>query len=199
MFKIVDDVAKVNPALSQAIHDYFVAIPSGQPDSPGVIAFERGIDAVDSLAAQSKLDLDKVQIEEILLDLVKKDVMPKFGQNAPPTPPSEQLSVAQFEGESPGSQATDVSLAIIKIVNDVATVNPALSKAIHDYFLVTPQGKPEATGLLEFWVRLQDLQTLAKQQGKLALLDNIQIKTILLDLVKANVMPKFAKNAPPQQ
>jgi hypothetical protein len=75
--KIIDDVAKVDPALSRAIHDYFYAIPSGKPESPGLTAFEGGLLAVDNLAAQGKLDLDKVQIEGILLDLIKTDVMPK--------------------------------------------------------------------------------------------------------------------------
>jgi hypothetical protein len=80
--KIIDDVAKVNPALSQAIDDYFTVIPPGQPEAPGLIKFEGGLSAVDNLAAQGKLDLDKVQIEGILLDIVKSDVMPKFAKNA---------------------------------------------------------------------------------------------------------------------
>jgi hypothetical protein len=86
IFKIIDDVAKVNPALSQAIHDYFVVIPPGQPASPGVLAFEGGVGAAENLADQGKLDLDKVQIEGILLDAVKTDVMPKFAKNAPAKP-----------------------------------------------------------------------------------------------------------------
>jgi hypothetical protein len=80
--KIVADVAKVNPALSQAIHDYFYVVPAGQPEAPGLIAFEGGLVAVNNLAAQGKLDPDKFQIEGILLDLVKTNVMPKFAQNA---------------------------------------------------------------------------------------------------------------------
>ena len=80
--KIMDDVAKVNPALSQAIRDYFTIIPPGRPEAPGLIAFEGGLSAVDNLAAQGKLDLDKVQIEGILLDVVKTDIMPKFAKNA---------------------------------------------------------------------------------------------------------------------
>lgn len=83
--KIIDDVAKVNPALSQAIRDYFTIIPPGQPEAPGLIAFEGGLSAVDNLAAQGKLDLDKVQIEGVILDIVKTDVMPKFATNAPPS------------------------------------------------------------------------------------------------------------------
>src|SRR5665213_2971546 len=78
--KIIDDVAKVNPALAQAIHDYFT--PSDHSTAQGLIDFEGGLSAVDNLAAQGKLDLDKVQIEGILLDVVKTDIMPKFAKNA---------------------------------------------------------------------------------------------------------------------
>ena len=85
--KIIDDVAKVNPALSQAIHDYFTVIPPGQSEAPGLISFESGISAVDNLAAQGKLDLDKVQIEGILLDAVKTNVMPTFAKSAAPAQP----------------------------------------------------------------------------------------------------------------
>jgi hypothetical protein len=84
MDKIIDDVAKINPALSQAIHDYFYVVQPGQAESPGVIAFEGGLSAVDNLAAQGKLDLDKVQIEGIIADLIKTNIMPKFAKNAPP-------------------------------------------------------------------------------------------------------------------
>jgi hypothetical protein len=76
--KLVADVAKVNPALSQAINDYFWVIPPGQPESPGLIAFEGDLVAVDNQAAQGTLDLDKVQIEGLLLGIIKRDVMPKF-------------------------------------------------------------------------------------------------------------------------
>ncbi len=82
--KIIDDVAKVNPALSKAIDEYFTVIPPGQSAAPGLIAFEGELQAVDNLAAQGKLDPDKAQIEGILLDIVKTDVMPKFAQNARP-------------------------------------------------------------------------------------------------------------------
>ncbi len=75
--KIVDDVAKVNPALSKSIHDYFYVIPAGQAESPGLIAFGAELVAVENLADKGKLDLDKVQVEGILLDLVKTDVMKK--------------------------------------------------------------------------------------------------------------------------
>ena len=86
--KIVAEVAKTNPALSKTIHDYFYIIPEGQPESPGLIAFAGALAAVEDSAAQGKLDLDKVQIEGILLGIIKRDVMPKPAakNDAPPAP-----------------------------------------------------------------------------------------------------------------
>jgi hypothetical protein len=75
--KIVADVARVNPELSRAIHDYFYIIPKGQPESPGLIAFEGDLLAIERAADQGKADLDKMQIEGILLGVVKRDVVSK--------------------------------------------------------------------------------------------------------------------------
>lgn len=88
--KIVADVAKTNPALSKAIHDYFYVIPEGQPESPGLIAFAGALAAVEDSADQGKLDPDKVQIEGILLGIIKRDVVPQFSKNTPPPQPSQQ-------------------------------------------------------------------------------------------------------------
>jgi hypothetical protein len=75
--KIVADVARVNPDLSRAIHDYFYVIPKGQPESPGLIAFEGDLLAVERAADQGKADRDKMQIEGILLGVVKRDIVNK--------------------------------------------------------------------------------------------------------------------------
>ena len=75
--KIVADVARVNPALSRAIHDYFDVTPPGKNGPPGMIAFAGELGAVEDLADKGKMDLKKVQIEGILLDIVKTDVVAK--------------------------------------------------------------------------------------------------------------------------
>ena len=75
--KIVTEVTKANPALAKAVHDYFYVVPKGQPESPGLIAFAGALAAVEDSAGQGKLDLDKVQVEGILLGIIKRDVMPK--------------------------------------------------------------------------------------------------------------------------
>lgn len=84
--KIVADVAKVNPELSKAIHDYFEVTPPGQDEPPGLLAFAGDLGAVEDSANQGKIDLDKVQIEGILLGIIKRDVMPQQSQNPPPPP-----------------------------------------------------------------------------------------------------------------
>jgi hypothetical protein len=75
--KIVADVAKVNPDISKAIHNYFYVIPKGQPESPGLIAFAGDLNAAEDAADKGKVDLDKIQIEGLLLGIVKRDVLHK--------------------------------------------------------------------------------------------------------------------------
>jgi hypothetical protein len=76
--KIIADVGKVKPDVAKAIHEYFYEKPADQPAPPGLIAFGGDLLAVEDSADQGKLDLDKVQIEGILLGVIKRDVMPKF-------------------------------------------------------------------------------------------------------------------------
>lgn len=195
LYKITEDVAKINPALSQAIHDYFFVTPPGQPDPPGFIAFQHDLDAVETLADQRKADLDKVQIEELLLAIIKRDVMPKFATNAPPSPAApatpfqEAMSLRQYESEPKRQQATDEALMIFQITAEVAKVNPALSQAIHDYFGVTPPGQQVPPGMFAFEAELRAVDNLVAQ-GKVDQ-DKVKIKGILLDLIKTDVMPKF--------
>ena len=73
--KIVADVNKANPTLAKNIHDYFYVIPQGRAESPGLIAFAGELGAAENLADKGKLDRDKVQIEGILLTIIKRDVM----------------------------------------------------------------------------------------------------------------------------
>jgi hypothetical protein len=75
--KIVADVGKVNPDVARAIHDYFYVIPKGQPESPGLIAFAGDLNAADDAADKGKVDRDKIQIEGLLLGIVKRDVVSK--------------------------------------------------------------------------------------------------------------------------
>jgi hypothetical protein len=201
IYKIMADVAKVNPALSQAIHDYFFVTPPGQPDPSGYIAFEYDLDDVETLADQGNADLDKVQIEGLLLGIVKRDVVPRFTTNipwspaAPATPFREAMSLQQYESESKYRQITDESLMIIRITAEVAKVNPAISKAIDDYFSVVPPGQQVPPGMFQFEAALRAVDNLVAQ-GKFDR-DKVKIKGILLDLIKTDVMPKFGQTAPP--
>jgi len=73
--KIIADVSKARPDLAKAIHDYFYVTPAGHTAAPGVNAFEGDLAAVEDSAEKGKLDLDKVQIEGILLGVIKRDVI----------------------------------------------------------------------------------------------------------------------------
>jgi hypothetical protein len=75
--KIVAEVAKADPALARAIHDYFEVTPAGQKQPPGLMAFAASLGAIEELAGKGKFDLDKVQIEGILLDVIKTTLMNK--------------------------------------------------------------------------------------------------------------------------
>ena len=109
--KIIDDVSKVNPALSQAIHDYFYLILPGQPESPGLTAFEGDLLAVDNVASQGKADMDKVQIEGILLGIIKEMSCPKSARSSSSsrqhdaTPPHRTVTMRLTEARSSRSPA----------------------------------------------------------------------------------------------
>ena len=65
-------------------------------------------------------------------------------------PSAWALSVRDYENATKEQQADSVANAIDKIIADVAKVDPALSRAIHDYFYVIPKGQPESPGLIAF-------------------------------------------------
>lgn len=92
--KIVADVARVDPGLSQTIQTYFSVSSKGQLLPPGMIAFGGDYVAVQKQALDGKLDLDKVQIEGMLLGIIKRDLMPPGGpqdNSLPPPAPKDQI------------------------------------------------------------------------------------------------------------
>ncbi len=54
------------------------------------------------------------------------------------------LSVRQYEGLPQEKRIEFLVSAIDKLVSDTAAGNPAVSRAIHDYFHVSTTGKPES-------------------------------------------------------
>jgi hypothetical protein len=81
-----DRCLKAFTELAKAIHDYFDVTPPGKSGPPGMIAFAGALLAVEDPAGHGKADLDRIQIEGILLGIVKRDVMTK--QAAKDTQPS---------------------------------------------------------------------------------------------------------------
>jgi hypothetical protein len=74
--EIITEVATVDSALAHRIHDYFYVRPKGERFARGLVHFHGALWAVEDLGKEGKLDLTKVQIKGILLDIIKRDLMP---------------------------------------------------------------------------------------------------------------------------
>jgi len=61
--RFTGEIAKTNPTVSQAIHDWFYVVPQGHAVSDGIIHFEAEIGALNDWAKEGKADLSKIQIE----------------------------------------------------------------------------------------------------------------------------------------
>lgn len=84
--KIIADVATVNPALSQAISDYFSITPHGQSLPIGFTAFEATLSAIEKDGQAGKIDLNKAQIEDILTSIIQTNILPNFQKKNAPAP-----------------------------------------------------------------------------------------------------------------
>ena len=60
------------------------------------------------------------------------------------------LSIREYDSKTIKQRAEFVATEIAKIVADTDKVDPALSKAIHDYFHQIPQGQPGSPGADRF-------------------------------------------------
>ena len=74
--KFTAEIGTKNPALCQAIRDWFVVKPAGQPVSEGLTNLEVEISVIDELAKQGKADLSKIQIEGVIVKVVKDKFRP---------------------------------------------------------------------------------------------------------------------------
>ncbi len=80
--KMTYDIRKVNPSLAQQIKDYFVVKQSGKPFSEGFEKFEVELDVLDSLAKEGKADLSDIQVESVIVWVVKQKFPPQKNQPA---------------------------------------------------------------------------------------------------------------------
>src|ERR1700721_1118986 len=69
--KMTADIGKTTPRLMQAIRDWFTVKPEGQPVSEGVRKFSAELAALDEVAKEGKADLDRIQIEGVIVKGIK--------------------------------------------------------------------------------------------------------------------------------
>jgi hypothetical protein len=74
--KMTYDLGQKNPKLAQDIKDYFVVKQQGKPFSEGLEKVSVELAAVENMAKQGKADLSKIQIESIIVYVVKQKFPP---------------------------------------------------------------------------------------------------------------------------
>ena len=82
--QIVDEVGKTDRTRAQAIHDYFYVKAPGQSATEGLAKLDAELRRVVQLGRQGRADLDKIQIEALLLDVITVNVLHQKPA-APPT------------------------------------------------------------------------------------------------------------------
>ena len=75
--KMTFDLRQKNPKLAQDIKDYFVQKQAGSDTSDGFMDFEAALGAVENLAKQGKADLSKIQVESVIVYVVKQKFPPQ--------------------------------------------------------------------------------------------------------------------------
>ena len=78
--KMISDIGQKNPALAQQIKDYFFVSPPGKPDPEGLFKFHVELAAVDNVAKEGKADLSKIDIETLVVSVVKQKFAPPAKQ-----------------------------------------------------------------------------------------------------------------------
>jgi hypothetical protein len=74
--KMTDDLGRDNPKLAQDIRDYFAHKQPGKPASEGIEKLFVELAVVERRAKEGKADLSKIQIESIILYVVKEKFPP---------------------------------------------------------------------------------------------------------------------------
>jgi hypothetical protein len=65
------DIGRDNPQLARNIHDYFFRTPEGERFSEDMWNLEIELTALESVAKDGKVDLSKIQVEGIVVKVVK--------------------------------------------------------------------------------------------------------------------------------
>lgn len=77
VFKMRNDLASKNPEMAQAVWEYFIRKPAGKSISEGMEAFLVQELHVDALVKEGKADPAKVQIEGLIVYVVKQKFQPR--------------------------------------------------------------------------------------------------------------------------
>lgn len=80
--KMTYDIGKVNPTLAKQIKNYFVVTKTGVEFPDGIEKFEVELGVLDSLAKEGKADLSDIQVESVIVWVVKQKFPPE--KNQPP-------------------------------------------------------------------------------------------------------------------
>ncbi len=75
--KMTADIATTNPAMAQAIRDYFAVKQPGKPFSEGIERLYLQLAIVEGQAKQGRVDLSKVQLESMIVWVVKQKFPPQ--------------------------------------------------------------------------------------------------------------------------
>jgi hypothetical protein len=78
--KMTFDLREKNPKLAQDIKDYFVRKQADSEMSDGFEDFQAALGAVDDLAKKGQADLSKLQVESVIVYVVKKKFPPSQTQ-----------------------------------------------------------------------------------------------------------------------
>ena len=75
--KMTADLGAKNPQLAQDIRDWFVVKPAGKPVSEGMEKLYVELTAIELQAKDGKADLSKIQLENVIVYIVKQKFPPR--------------------------------------------------------------------------------------------------------------------------
>jgi hypothetical protein len=76
--KMTGDIGRDDPQLAHGIHDYFFTKQAGQPFAEGLEKIGVELIALDAVAKDGKIDLSRIQIEGVIVKVVKDKFPDKF-------------------------------------------------------------------------------------------------------------------------
>lgn len=75
--KMTGDLGRSNPLLSQNIRYFFTVKPAGKALSPGVERLAVELSALRRVAREGRVDLSKIQVESVIVTIVKERFSPR--------------------------------------------------------------------------------------------------------------------------